>query len=349
MQKNIAIIGAGFYGLYIGGILLKNGHNVEIYESEDREGRRASYINQARIHRGYHYQRSILTASRSSVLADRFEKDFSDAVIKINHKYCVASNFSKVSGKDFQKLATFLGIKCNKSYIDNASSKIDSVFDVEENVFDSKTLISIVRDRYLNNGGKIHFNTRVNKVAEKLNKVMLELDDSKVVYDEVFNVSYESINVINKNSDLPLLPLKSRLSEICLIKKPKNLDHAITVVDGPFFSIMPFGNSPLWSLTHVLYTHKSHFIDCEDQILISKSMNEPDRRGFEYMSRDIKSFFPELDLDYVKSIYVPKIILSNMEKTDSRPILYRKNYCINNYHCLMGGKIDNIYDIEKMI
>jgi hypothetical protein len=41
------------------------------------------------------------------------------------------------------------------------------------------------------------------------------------------------------------------------------------------------------------------------------------------------------------------------ETDDSRPILFRRHHGLRNYHVIMGGKIDNIYDavdeVERLL
>ena len=40
-----------------------------------------------------------------------------------------------------------------------------------------------------------------------------------------------------------------------------------------------------------------------------------------------------------------KTVLPRSEADDSRPILFRSHHGIPNYHVVMGGKIDNVYDV----
>ena len=40
-----------------------------------------------------------------------------------------------------------------------------------------------------------------------------------------------------------------------------------------------------------------------------------------------------------------KTVLQQNENNDGRPILYRKDYGFKNFDIVMGGKIDNIYDV----
>ena len=68
------------------------------------------------------------------------------------------------------------------------------------------------------------------------------------------------------------------------------------------------------------------------------------------MLKDIKRFMPKIDKIIKKgSLYEVKTILMAAEGNDKRPILFRKNYSLKNFHIVMGGKIDNVYDIlEEM-
>ena len=60
------IIGAGLYGLYAALYCAKKGQQVEVLEMEEAPFTRATYINQARVHMGYHYPRSLSTAMKSA-------------------------------------------------------------------------------------------------------------------------------------------------------------------------------------------------------------------------------------------------------------------------------------------
>ena len=61
------IIGAGIYGLYSALYLAKkNSGRIILLEKDSEAFSRATYINQARVHMGYHYPRSISTASKSA-------------------------------------------------------------------------------------------------------------------------------------------------------------------------------------------------------------------------------------------------------------------------------------------
>ena len=60
-MKKIAIIGAGWFGCYIGYDLIKSGYEVKIFEKEKEIFSGASGYNQNRLHLGFHYPRSYRT------------------------------------------------------------------------------------------------------------------------------------------------------------------------------------------------------------------------------------------------------------------------------------------------
>lgn len=86
-QYDKIIIGAGLYGLYSAYFCAGRGQRVLVLECDDAPFRRATYINQARVHQGYHYPRSLSTAMKSAGYFARFNKDYG---------FCINREFQKV-------------------------------------------------------------------------------------------------------------------------------------------------------------------------------------------------------------------------------------------------------------
>jgi len=85
----------------------------------------------------------------------------------------------------------------------------------------------------------------------------------------VLNCTYSGINQINKASNLQIVPLKHELTEMALIEMPEELTRSsFTVMDGPFFSIMPFPARGLHSLSHVRYTPHCYWQDDAEKTFI---------------------------------------------------------------------------------
>jgi len=74
------IIGGGFFGCCVALFLRSISSSIVIVEAGDDILTRASQVNQARIHTGFHYPRSVLTAFKSLALRHRFAKVFPEAV-----------------------------------------------------------------------------------------------------------------------------------------------------------------------------------------------------------------------------------------------------------------------------
>ena len=82
MAYDKIIIGAGLYGMYSALFCAKQGDKVLVLEYDPRPFMRATYINQARVHMGYHYPRSYSTAIKSAGYFKRFNEDFSFDMIR---------------------------------------------------------------------------------------------------------------------------------------------------------------------------------------------------------------------------------------------------------------------------
>src|SRR5262245_51953776 len=107
MQKyDTIIIGGGFYGLRLAQFLHDElaKKNILVLEKESDVMSRASYNNQARVHGGYHYPRSVLTALRSVVNMPVFSNEYAEAIVdNFTHYYAIAADFSHVSARQFQR------------------------------------------------------------------------------------------------------------------------------------------------------------------------------------------------------------------------------------------------------
>src|SRR3954464_15858950 len=96
------VIGGGFYGARIALALRAEGDDVTLIEREAALLTGASLKNQARVHQGYHYPRSILTASPSRQNYERFRADYADATYEtFDHYYAIARDASKTTASQF--------------------------------------------------------------------------------------------------------------------------------------------------------------------------------------------------------------------------------------------------------
>jgi hypothetical protein len=70
----------------------------------------------------------------------------------------------------------------------------------------------------------------------------------------------------------------------------------------------------------------------------------------DWMIRDVSRYLPAIsDARYVESLFEVKTVLAKNEADDGRPILFVRHPALPDCYSMLGGKIDNIYDVlEKL-
>lgn len=365
ITADAVIIGGGFYGSVIAIYLAKNRglRRVILVEQEPELLLRASTNNQARVHNGYHYPRSLTTAFRSRVNMPRFVKDWPQAVVKdFVTLYAIARRNSKVTSKQFTRFCHEIEatIKPAEPRLKDLFEPrlIEAVFLVEEYVFDSTRLAKWAVNELQNAGIDVYYSTRAFAISHSpTDKRLTVATESKsggassITCRYVFNCTYSGLNRIAGDFVGARTALKHEVTEIALMEAPERLrEIGVTVMDGPFFSMMPFPARGLHTLSHVRYT--PHF-SWQDQPRIDpyRQLDSYDRATrVDRMVRDVGRYLPAIyDAHYVDSLFEVKTVLVKNEGDDGRPILFEKQAELPGCYSVLGAKIDNIYDVlEKL-
>lgn len=358
------IIGGGFYGTAIASYLARQRdlHEIVLVERESALLTRASYNNQARVHNGYHYPRSFTTAYRSRINLPRFLRDWPDAVkqdfIKL---YAIARRNSKVTAAQFVRFCREIGAR-----IEPADSALRALFDprliedvflVEEYAFDACKLARWAERELAACGVEVHFGTHVSGVAKGPDgslQVAMQGSAGRQASAScryVFNCTYSGLNQIGGDFGRTQTGLKHEITEMAVMQAPAVLAGlGITVMDGPFFSMMPFPARGLHTLSHVRYTPHMHWNDQPGVDPYQKLSGYDRLTRVGRMVRDVGRYLPAvLDAKYVDSLFEVKTVLVKNEGDDGRPILFETRAELPGFYSILGGKIDNIYDVfEKL-
>ena len=358
-QLDHVIVGGGIFGCYVAELLSRRGERVHLVEELPGLLGRASYWNQARVHGGYHYPRSFLTANRTRANFHTFVEEFGDCVVRnFPCYYGIAREFSLVSARQFEEFC-----KRIVAPVKEAPEKvrrmfdpilIEAVFETEEFVFDVRSLRTIMQQRLEKAGVTIAMETRAERIeTDPSGALQLSLrsgDNWQTVQTRnVWLCTYSDMNDLLLASDLPGVPLDRELTEMALVDPPEALNGAgVTLMDGPFFSLMPFPAANAYSLSHVRYTpHASWRVGHKDDEQHRMSDFELTSR-FPLMRRDAARFVPVMaECRYRESIWEFKAKLPRSVGNDSRPILFRRDHGAKGVHCVLGGKIDSVFDIEE--
>jgi glycine/D-amino acid oxidase-like deaminating enzyme len=359
-----AVVGGGVYGCYVALKLAKlaGRGRVAIVEREADLLMRASYRNQARVHNGYHYPRSMLTGIRSRVNAPRFMREFGGAIFgEFEQCYAIARRRSKVTPGQFEQFCRQIGAPLRP-----ASEAVTALFDeemieavyaVDEYVFDADRLRALLLDRLDAAGVRVFCATEAEKVGAGRAALTLHLLDRPagarhiLTCGQLYNCTYSRLNTLLAVSGLQTILLRHEATEMALIDVPPALENlSVTVMCGPFFSLMPFPARGLATLSHVSYT--PHYGWTEDPREGPHTAHEPPFplvSHFDSMRRDAMRYLPLLrDASYLESLWEVKTILPQSDASDSRPILFKRDPAAPSVVSLLGGKIDNIYDLDDI-
>lgn len=372
MEYDKIIIGAGMYGLYSAELCGRAGQKVLVLEYDAAPFMRATYINQARVHLGYHYPRSYSTAIKSRKYFDRFVEQYGFCINSDFRKiYATSARYSWTNAAQFRKFCRATEIKCLA--VDPSQyfqpEMCDGVFETEEYTYDA----ALLRDHFLSEIARhprveMIFNARIKAITRQGDHYRIEMADGTVhMTGFLLNTSYGSVNQILDLLELEPIKIKYELCEIILCRVNEVLRKVgITVMDGPFFSIMPFGRTGLHSLTSVTFTPHiaSHAplpkFKCQEQC--PSGYCSPRQLGncnacpakpesaWDYMSSLARKYLrDELRFEYDSSLFSIKPILMSSEIDDSRPTVIKLFSKDPTFISTLSGKINTVYDLDEAL
>ena len=354
-------MGGGFYGARLALVLRARGGRVLLVERESTLLGRASLRNQARVHNGYHYPRSILTSLRSRLNYARFLTEYADCVDQSFAHYYAIARGSKVTAAQFTEFCRRIGAPLSAAPAAVGrlfnSSRIESVFEVRECAFDAVKLRERVTRELEAAGVELATETEATRITSRAGssaRVTLRRasKDTIVDADVVVNATYSRLNHLLASSGAAIIPAKHELTEMALIEPPPELGGAaVTVMDGPFFSMMPYPSRGLFTLSHVRYTpHCSWHDRAGDSIAMIDDPSRGRTSRHLHMVRDAERYLPAMrSARYIDSLWEVKTLMPRSEQDDSRPILLRRSdehpACLT----VLGAKIDSVYDVEEAL
>lgn len=370
-KYDFVVFGAGIFGLYAALILAKKDYKVAVIDCDKRPLRRASYVNQARVHNGYHYPRSFSTASKTAEYYRRFNNDFPFAINKSFQKiYAIARTGSYADAEQFLKFCMNVGIpatEINSSKYFN-DSQIEAAFLSEEYSFDAEIMRKwLVEELSSYQNCEIMMSTVLDSVEASTDSYLLKFREKGRVLRTtgVVNATYAGTNQILNMFGFKPFQIKYELCEMILTNvSPQIHDVGITVMDGPFFSLMPFGKTGFHSLSAVEYTpHQSsietlprfdcqtHRADCSPNLLqnCNECRHQP-KSAWKHMRQLTKKYLAtDIEIEYKHSIFTVKTVLNSSEVDDSRPTITQSFSDKPFFLTIFSGKFNTIYDLEEVL
>lgn len=353
------VIGGGFFGCEIAAYLKQHRGFREVMLIEQGEVLlgRASLHNQARVHGGYHYPRDFVTAHRSRVSRPRFLSQYPSAIFQsVTSIYAIARSRSQVNASNFERRMERAGAKLREpeERIRNLFSPllVEEVFEVDEEVFDALELRRHAEKTLDKLGVKVLLENRVTSIRGDSGELNLSIQsrgttEHHLTASYVFNRTYSGLNTVNDSATVAPWEIKHEIADLAVIQVPGEIDGlGITVMDGPFFSLLPYPPRQAYSLSHVRYTPQVAWIDdgvTNPYDLLTKSSTDS---RHSLMLRDASRYLPKLaESRIIGSFREVKTVLAENEENDGRPILVEKSRDVDGLYSILGGKIDNVFDV----
>ena len=391
MTYDRVIIGAGIYGLYAAQFCAKLGYTVLVLEYEDAPFTRASSVNQARLHMGYHYPRSYTTAITTAKYFDRFVNDYKESIKSdFEQVYATSAKFSLTNKEQFIEFCKNTGIRCETIDPDQyfLPDACDGAYLTKEYAFDAE----IIKAKMLSElseykNVQLRYGVRIESITKQGDEYIIgihtkDAESTPAANHEasshipqttehiktkfVITTTYAAVNQLQTLAGFNTFQIKYELCELALCKVSDNLKSiGLTVMDGPFFSLMPFGKTGYYTLSSVTFTPNMTCysnlptFECQEN---SNGYCTPARLGncntcpvtpesaWPHMIALVKKYMkPEYKIEYVKSLFSIKPILKSSEIDDSRPTLIRKFSENPTFVSVLSGKINTIYDLGEVI
>ena len=374
MSTDKIILGAGLYGLYAANYLRKHCSKQEkilVLEHDSTPFRRATYINQARVHMGYHYPRSFSTAIKSAHYFNRFMEDYAFCVLtKFDQIYATSADFSWTNAEQFRKFCADAHIRCDDVNVSKYFNPgmCDGAYLTEEYTYDAQILKEyFFKELSSSDNVEILYNAKIRNLTRERNCFSIELYNGNTFQtDFLLNATYASTNQIIQRLGFEPFKIKYELCEIILCETNEKLKNVgITVMDGPFFSIMPFGKTGYHSLTSVTFTpHVTSYdsvptFDCQkkcrgfcspEQLGNCNDCSAKPQSAWPYMSNLAKKYLKEeYEFSYSHSLFSMKPILKASEIDDSRPTVIKEFSSNPTFISVLSGKINTVYDLDEVL
>jgi hypothetical protein len=331
------ILGGGWYGNFLG--LIFKMLNVEfiILEIKNDIFTGSSSKNQNRLHQGYHYPRSQQTRDECIIGYNLFVRLFGFMTDDINNNYYLLDKKSTISYEEYKKIYDNYGKNMGYKQVDNVTGlqlnmeNIDGIVNCKEKLINHNIAYKYFKKILIDN---TILNYDINKLVINDNKIYY--DGKK--YDYLINCTYGQMF---KN---PQLEYEYELCISFIYKS--NINCALTLMDGPFFSIYPYTHDK-YTLTDVEYTpiKKSKYFN--DIILFHKNLTLEMKYDIKLkIEGKVKKYLPHFDniFTYDSSNISYKCKFKNND--DDRSVKFYKD---NNILSFVGGKITGIFGMAKIV
>jgi len=348
--RSVAVIGCGVFGAMVAIRLAESGKKVTVFERNNTPLSGASFNNQNRLHLGFHYPRDEETAKQCLRGFESFRTEFEECINSdFINAYFIASDKSFTSADNYLQFCDNLGLRYQQLKVDTFSPEIKHVdlgVACDEVVYDCNLLRDQILERLDNENITVRYGSAVTKIANESKGDFL-IEVSEVVegcFDAVVNCTYADINRLTEQLGYEVPKRQYEYTFVPIIEWEQPT-IGVTVMDGKFMTVLPFGKSGKFLLYHVDYSvinrivsHQmpSSWLDVEKAPLSKLDTNQI----FDEMKSACAYFVPSLASAKITGfLQGPRMVLSKHDDDDARPSIVQRHQ--ERYLSVFSGKIDH--------
>ncbi len=348
-KKHVLIIGGGIFGLTAAIVLGENGVKVTLVEKQKDIMQGASLVNQNRVHYGYHYPRSKNTVEEALTGLSSFKEFYGNSIYdQFDKYYAIANRGSHLNAEEFYSFCQKLNLPLEEAYPPSGvlnRSMVEACWLTPEPIFDFNKLKQIVIYRIAKNKNiRVVRNSQplsINNLKEE--KEVILTNGYKVRCHAIISATYAGIADLVDLFGTDNVKAKFQLCVMPILEMDNPpAPFGVTVMDGPFCSLMPKGFSKgefiLYHVTHsVVQAHIGYH-----------SVDWSPIDGF--VELDImelsKGFFPLLDEMRLRDSWITtRVVLPEQEMDDARPTLLLDHG--KSIYSIFSGKLTTCVDVAR--
>ena len=346
---NVVVIGGGIFGAEIALTAKSLGLSVKVYEAKDDILSGASKNNQNRLHLGFHYPRDLETGRQSIRGFTAFREKYIESIQdKFLNAYFIADSHSLTTHEAYFAFCETLGVPFRQIAPQDFPVEVRGTSAgilCDEVVYDCLVLKDLVWKKLNQNKVKVALGTRVISIKNHSGHYAVAASDGSVVMaDVIVNATYADINRITEQLGFTVSENLYEYTAVPIIKLPLSR-LGVTIMDGPFMTILPYGLTD----SFLLYNVNLSVVACKVARQMPMEWLTPDTAPFkninkaDYFKKMLElcsKYLPVLkDAELIGFLEGPRMVLAKRDDSDARPSIVNDHN--GSYISVFSGKIDH--------
>lgn len=299
----IAIIGAGWFGCHIATSLLRDGHDITVFERNSDIFLGASGNNQNRLHLGFHYPRSWQTRAEIINNHDRFLSEYPTREIE--------NNFFAISTESSIDFDSYIAIMESQGILNEDVAKyLHAPKYGIQNV--ERGIVIKTKERLINTeSAKRRFLYELkNKIQFEVKVKVCGNPQMGIIQHGSWLENHEVFDAVVDCTGGELDPNEKIFFEPAVMAEYEGpQEHfALTVMDGPFPCLYPTCEPGIWRVSHVAHTARGCFDTYAKAERVLQNLN------VEQITNDMSEAMSHYYPDFLK-IFKPKYSLIKAVRT----------------------------------